>query len=429
MKSILPGFRATVSPEIRHQVSRVADRLHSELRVLLSSLQRTAQSPSSLSQAIGVERTSCHRVVAATRSQRADPRILLQLPGVQGLRKVLAGISSTYPELDGVGASAAIDSLEELLTTLGGGRRHLEALLKAPEESGDRDNSTARYRLFESASEVLGKHADVLNSIRIYAPLPADPRRFIRVSLAGWTGLSAQRDAMPTSWVSGGSFSEPDQLKRANVEGKVLLSAFSSDPLPRIVAKEVENGQVAQVVDFEENFGQPIDLFLVNKTIDPELDPSAPATKLGACWSLIDVPTREIVTDFYLHQDIEREYRPWVDSQLWGPQPTPPSADGGWLKRLPDVPDLELLGRGTSRTDFAPYSKQRALTEHLFELLGWDPMDFFGFRSSQSYPVWRSGLCMVFEEARVGTPEASAGADETTDEDYEPEWGEVEPTP
>ena len=402
MSSTLSGFRATVAPEVRQRVIRVADRLNSELRALLAQLPSDVRTPSALSQAISVERTSCHRVIAATRSPQVDPRMLLQLPGVPGLRKVVAGVVAAYPTLDGSGCRAGIASFEELLATLGGGRRHLEALLKSAAEDDGSDSQAARYRLFESASEVLGKHADLLNSIRIYAPLPEDPRRFVRVSLAGWSGLSAQPNSLPTSWVSGGAFSEQEQLKRGNLQGSVLLPRFSSDPLPKVVPKEIDARWVAQVVDFEDNYGEPIDLFLVNKTIDPELEPDAPATKLGACWSFIDLPTREVVTDFYLHQDIERDYRPWVDSQLWGPRPTAPTADAGWLKRLPDGPGLDLLGRGTDRADYAPYPRQRELTEHLFELLGWNPRDFIGFRTEQSYPIWRSGLCMVFQEVESG---------------------------
>ena len=389
-------FRATVSPEVRQRVLRVAHRIHAELRALLDQLPPEARSQSGLSQAIGVERTSCHRVIAAIRPPQPSPPMLLRLPGVQGLHMVIDAIEQTYPELDVEGARAAVKSLAELLTSLGGGRRHLEALLRTPSKEAEASQLGARMRLFEAASEVTGKHADVLNSIRLYAPLPEDARRFVRVSLAGWAGLVSHPNAMPTSWVSGSALSA-EQRKTSKLHGNVLIPEFSSDPLPRLVAKEIRDGQVAQVVDFEGNYGQPFDLFLANQATDPELEPDQPANRLERFWSMVDLPTKAVVTDFYLHRSVAPDYRVWVDSHLWGPLPTPPTDPSAWLKRLPDVPQVESLGEGIDGADDAPYDQQRALTQHLFELVGWDPNEFVGFRVEQNYPVWRSGLCLVFD--------------------------------
>ena len=391
------AFRATVSPETRQWVLRVAHRIYSEIRSLLHQLPREAQTQTGLSQAIGVERTSCHRLIAAVRPNQPSPGMLLRLPGVQGLQMLIDAIERSYPEVEAAEARAAVESLSELLRSLGGGRRHLEALLRAPNEETESNRIGARMRLFEAASEITGKHAQVLNSIRFYMPLPEDPRRFTRVSLAGWAGLIAQRNAMPTSWVTG-STDTKEHLKHENVTGSVLISDFSSDPLPRIVTKEIQPGHTAQVVDFEGNYGQPFDLFLANKRTDSPIEPESPPIRLERCWSMVDLPTQEVITDFYLHRSIDSDYRLWVDSHLWGPKPAPPTDASAWLKRLPDVPTVEALGPGLDLAGNSAYPHQKALTQHLFDLVGWDANEFIGYRVEQSYPVWRSGLCLVFDD-------------------------------
>jgi len=126
---------------------------------------------------------------------------------------------------------------------------------------------------------------------------------------------------------------------------------------------------------------------------------------------LINYPTRHLIFDVFLHRDMEREFRPGIDVQLWAPNLDTRPADR-WLTRFPDVPRLQLLGTGVAHAQTPAYPRYVELVRTFFDQVGWSPEDFVGFRCEVDYPIWRSGYFMSFEhlETAEGADADSAGS-------------------
>lgn len=95
-------------------------------------------------------------------------------------------------------------------------------------------------------------------------------------------------------------------------------------------------------------------------------------------------------------------YRPSVDAQMWNPNLSAPGGDK-WVLRYPQLPTLELLGRGLTNAASKGYSRHKDLTEAFFDRIGWDPDEFFGLRCEVEFPIWRGGYCIKFKPIQPAT--------------------------
>src|SRR5690606_27404579 len=161
---------------------------------------------------------------------------------------------------------------------------------------------------------------------------------------------------------------------------EAILRPFTTDPLPMVTARG-KGGKLYQVIDPRAAAGPdappgrasaPVDVVTAVRGVHTLNDPQTGRTTLDAVWSLVPCPTARLVFDVYLHEDMERRYRPSIDALLWAPDLNV-SEEQKWVMRLPAQPRLHLLGRGLAGAASDLYPRHAELSRYFFEHVGWDP--------------------------------------------------------
>lgn len=397
---------------------RVAARMHGELRRLLGALPEHAQGASGMSRHLGVLRATCQRVVSAVQDAEPTPLLLTRLPGVQGLHQFLEGMRRVGVSGGDVDSTqAAVEQFERLIEELAGSQSKLAERLDAAAHAGTGSSpiasQRAREELFRAAAAVCGRECDVALTIYAFRVPPGEPDIIEHAMVKGSIGHLMAPGGMPLVLASGmaGSGIKFDQkemrlLDRSPAHGRTpeaVLQPFSTDPLPLVTMRHA-NGTLMQIVDPETaRHGQLIDVVTAVRGREPLMRETGKPT-LDAVWTLNNCPARRLIVDVYLHEDIERLYRPSMDVQLWNPNLSLPDEDR-WVSRLPGTVRLTMLGRGLSLAACESYKRHGELTQYFYERIGWDPERFVGFRCEVVFPIWRGGYVMSFDYAGGATPQ------------------------
>lgn len=368
-----------------------------------------------------VDRNTCQRIVAATATGQMDATVLVQLPGVLGLRQFVDAMArefTTAEQTELIGSCrAAIDAVESLLRTLGCSQRRLRERLEAdprsaPAEVAARnDGVSSRKSLFRAATEITGRCSEVRCSLSAIRPVPGDPTRTEYIKAGGYAGHVAFPGAMPLEL--GEQAAEHLQTERASKSfeplsaecdaisdesNRYLLSAFCSQPLPRVTSRRIGT-RIVHVIESgpsPEDERRAMDIFVAERHARPDKHPATQRPALGEVWSMITFPARRLIFDVYLHREIARRCIPSLEVHLWNSS----AGQQGlwrWSTRFPKGPRLTLLGAGLSNADAEGLSSHAPLTAHVFDRAGWDASEFVGYRCDVEYPIWRAGYCMLFD--------------------------------
>lgn len=411
------GSPTGLAPQARAGAERIASRLRSEMRRVLASLPADARGASALARLLGLERTTCQRLVhALDRSQGID--LLERLPGVRGLRSVLEALRlQRIPEQELAAAEAAVDEYEQLLRSLGAGRSALvQSLISAPVQPAapaqptrwSRSQAELRESHFQTSAELAGRWSDVQVLLWVIGPAPKEPGKLLSLKAAGFIQHQSGNPAMPLVISSIARIANPKPSDSANdlcesleaepVTGRspgVLLKSFCSDPLPRITSRQ-DAQNVEHYVDFEsEPRGRPFDLVIAHRAAVAGIPPYEEDPPLQETWHLSAYPARHLVFDTYLHEDLLRRSIPSLSTHAWSPGLS--IEVDRWTTQVPGAPRLQLLGPGLAGAASDAYPRQPELLGHLLDSLGWDPRRFHGLRCETAFPLWRIGYCMRFD--------------------------------
>lgn len=336
--------------------------------------------------------------------------MLTRLPGVEGLRQFLEGLRRVETdEADISAAETAIEQFEKLIEELAGSQTRLAERLALSAGAAEHREVDAglesREALFDAATRVTGRRCDVALSIYVFRPSPADPTILERALCKGMIGHHSVPGGMPMVLSSGDTIAaETDEVRLLNdrdARGRTpeaMLKPFTTWPLPTVTARG-GGDTLLQVIDpAGVQDGQLVDVVTAVRGSHQMRDPQTGKPTLDAVWSLCSCPSRRLILDVYLHRDMERDYRPNLECQLWNPGLD--LGDDRWVTRFPGKPKLELLGQGIASSACESYPRHAELTTYFFDRLGWNPDDYVGFRCEVTYPIWRSGYCMVFDFLR-----------------------------
>ena len=406
-----------LQPEERGQADRVARRLHGSLRALMGALPQEARNASGMARVLGVDRTTCQRMVHAVRSAYVGPDLLSNLPGVKGLLQLTeAAKSSGLADEDVTAkADAAITQFDNLITKLAGSQTKLARRLEAsryitPPQAAASDTAGHRRQMFESAAALTGRYSDSWVAAYIYHPTE-NPLETINVSRAyGLIGHHASADAVPLCF---SNFSDGKNNEKAPKPGLIgpgelptapgILGEFSSNPSP-LVSTTRPGEFMVQAIDIESNGNHQIDLMFAatGKIAHPDTQP----INIEEVWALVNFPVRRLVLDAYLHQDYARASIPSLATHLWRPDFASQTSDR-WQTRFADGPKLQVLGPGLDGASTQSYRRQPELTRLMFERCGLNPEQFVGYRCEIEYPIWRTGYCISFDYTKPDRPEFS----------------------
>jgi hypothetical protein len=406
-----PRTGGALSAEEIAPCERVAARLHADLGSLVTQLPEPSRGGSAMSRELGVVRNTCQRVAHALSDDTPSLDTLVKLPGVKGLDQLLDSMRARGFDARSVDmARAAVRQFEEIIQSFGGSHSKLCDRIKrttTPEGEFSLGSLDARRALFESAVGVTGRSAQTTISLYAFKGEPGDPGLLQRAVATGLIQTTVVPGGMPVVLSNGDTLDWIDErsdhlrnLDDSEARGstpEALLREFTSEPLPVVTSRGRPEALIRVVDPSGLEGAKTFDVVTAARSNHPFTDHNGDLV-LDEVWSLANCPAVRLIFDVYLHETLERYFRPALDVQQWYPNLSAPGGDR-WVLRYPSVPKLELLGRGTERAGSAGYARQRELTSALFERVGWDEREFYGLRCEVEYPIWRAGYCMTFRPA------------------------------
>jgi len=411
------------SGELSH-LDRVTRRVHAELRTLINAFPAHARNASELSRQLGVDRTTCHRIVSEVQTPYKGPETAVRLPGAKGLAQFTQAIRGKGVSLELVdSAEAAVQQLAQAIRAIAGSQSRLGRRFQAehrhessPASSdGPAGEHHAREQIHDAGAFLTGHATDISIATLIFRPHPEDPTRLDRAQLRAFLGHRMRRDAMPFSlfWFEGSEPNLPPEnalnfatLDRKRVRGLsqgVVLSEFSTDPLPLVTSRGPSSRTILQIDPRDLDEGEPFDLVLAGRADANEVHPTHDDPPVHEVWKLGRYPERVLVFDTYLHRSMARACIPTAGAFLVSPFLGETMAYR-WLDRYPTTPPLEVLSNGIAHASHPARARYGEMLSHLFDRIGWDPNEFVGYRCTIERPIFSAGYCMTFDYSTQAPP-------------------------
>lgn len=405
--------RSSLSEAETKRAERIADRIHADLALVVSQLPEHARGGSGMSRHLDIVRNTTQRIAHALQ----DPPSLVTLtriPGVKGLQSFIeaarhARVTKESADL----LEASVHEFERLIEDIAGSHakliERLDAGIAPAKTTSGSSDLAARANLFTAAAQLTGGSARAACAINIIDF--DDEDTLSRTYIHGFVQAQMDPAGMPLVVCSGDNFRWAKGawgrklLDDTGLEGRTptaLLEPFTTTPFPEVTGRG-KDGQLLQVIDPRHvEPGQALDVVTATRTTWPFVNPETRAYAFERIWYLVNWPIQSLVFDVWLHERLERMFRPSIDALLWYPKLSIAGGDR-WATRIPSQTRLELLGQGLSAAESAVWSRHGELTDHTFRRIGEDPDRFVGFRCEVQFPIWRAGYCMSFEEtARPG---------------------------
>lgn len=404
----------------RTHADEVARRLRLELRGLVELLPEAERGASAMARSLEIDRNTCQRIVAATGRGEADASMLVQLPGIAGLRQFTDAmgkrITGTESAAAIAGVGAAVDKFEKVIDQLAGSQRKLRERLDIDRLAdgldaagpGPSDNQAVRRSLFRAAVDVVGRWSDTRLSLRIIRPVPGDPMHTENIRLTGHVGHMARPASVPLEVYSsapeqlvendgsaGPAFRSLDARQGVGDTPGFLLQKFCSQPLPRVTSRAA-GARMVHAIDEMGIPGEASDIFVADRRAGRDKHPATQHPAIGEVSLIMNYPARRIVMDVFLHRDIARRCIPSLEVHL-SPLPSGSMILSRWSTKIPGGPRLEVLGPGLSQVDSDAYPRHAEVISDLFASMGWDPAEFIGYRCDVAFPIWRAAYCMLFD--------------------------------
>ena len=390
-----------ITEQMVQDATGVATHLHRALTGVLQLPQVRGRRAATLAIELGVGRMTCQRIAKLGKldyeGEGLTPRLLVELPGVNGLRQFLeAVIGAGSPREVLTDAFAAVDSFEDFLDGINLSQTAFASALLLHDEGSNPDRlRERRLNLFEAASAVTGQSADATISMMAIRPSDHEGFNFEQIAVRGYAQMRASGSTMPIRLPINMAYSDYRNVTsdEAAREPQELIESFCTKPLPSIDTRVIKAEHLAQLINPEHiPTGEPFDCFAIQHSQWNITDPGPHK----ALWLYIDYPTRHCIFDLFLHKEMAQANRISGDCHLWGTSLLAPPEDL-WTTRFADQVQFMELGSGTGGAASVKYERHKELAEHMFQRHGWDPAEFIGFRCEMELPVWRSGVCIVME--------------------------------
>lgn len=402
ISTIQPVSRSpeSLSPQEAARLDEDLRLVREGFRAVLAEWPVEVQSASGLARHLGIERTTCQRLVAAVTGSYPGVELLAALPGTKGLAMLIRA-ARQRPELSVAAlndADAAVEKLELTVRALGGSRSGLIRRLAIDHAQADaQSDESAAEQMFRAAQALTGRSSDVWLASYVYTPIQGQDR-VSQARVHGLIGHRAQPQAVPLTFhVFGEEHSEDGQAQggfRPLLKPDVVLREYSTSPLP-MVRSRTPGEHVVQTI--EERGGQSAEgIDLVFGMVGSMTNPAVRPSRLEEVWALVNFPVRRMLFDCFLHRDLARACIPSLDHHLWRPDFATTIGER-WQTRFPDSPRLELLPVGLDHARSGAWSRYAELVGLMFESEGLRPQDYVGYRCDLDLPVWRTGYRMAFD--------------------------------
>ncbi len=406
------------------QIEAVGCRLAAELRELIEQLPPDRHRVTDMAQWLDLNRTTCHRVLAAARRGSDGLGAIREAPGVGGLQQWVRKVQDQGGDPSRVAAvEAAIDAYRTLINRFGGSRSSLLTKIDKTSRNGsltgaepaEATNLQQRREMFELSSRYTGRRCNSSISIRVLRPMPKQPDMIEVARLKGRTGVKIDPTGMPLVFDEYTLHTDKDRpgpvardlsgCPLDDPNANTLVTEFSSSPMP-IETVRTYHRRVLTVLDPNRSHTGPFDVTMGIRFSPLTKDPSMldrPILSMGFGASL---PARYGILDVYLHRSLARRSVPSVGAYHISSGLIKRSDPAErWYDRVPDPPSLEIINLDANTEVHKAYPRYTELTRYLFDRVAWPISDFVGHRCMIQYPLWGAEYLMSFDFGTDDPPE------------------------
>ncbi len=393
---------------------RVGERLRAELEPLIRSLPKQFRAGAAMSRELGIDRSTCQRVLQATRDASDGIDVLVRLPGVEGLRLFSEALDERGTKKLLISqVNEALESFSELIERLAGSQaalvRRIQAIGLAAGGALTQETEAAfREQAFEALAPLTGRQLETQCNFILMRPLPGDPKRAQVIGARDMVGLTGAPGAPPVSglFFARAHESLPEGQPRpvplvtdgdqdSEEEGSTLLSEFCSQQMPKVSTRRV--GDVTlELIEPPEPGSAPLDVALAYRLEPAILHPALQENRRLHLYYHCVVPTRRVLLHAYLHRSMAKRclaeafvHQRSVEALSDGPEP--------WFDRLDQRLVVEILGSDLGAAGTGASPRQERFLARLFQETDWSPSDFIGFRVRLDHPIWGCRYTLAFE--------------------------------
>ncbi len=386
-------------------VDAVGQRLRAEMGRLVRALPAESRSVRTMAAALGVDRNTCQRVIAATQPATTGCEAFLRLPGVKPMRQLVARARGCgVPDDVADSVSVAIDRLQAVIEDFGQSHRRLrsrvEATLIAGTHRPDRSQADIRRTLFEEHARLLGRQMSVYSMVTAIVPQPGGTDSLEQAWMRGLIGLKVNPQAGPVPLGLAATEEDAeasavfDPLSRPTAPGgraAGIIAALSSAPAPTLTARVAPASQVMVIDAATLSAAGPTDV-----VVGSRMSGVARPDKIYHTSTVMMTPAARLVFDVYLHRSLAMASVPSCGVFQYTMSFTG-DMDANWPFRLPGQHRMELLGRGLGNSDSPAWGRHAEATRHLFAMTGWPADEFVGHRMDIPFPLWGSTAYQWFD--------------------------------
>jgi hypothetical protein len=398
MRKNLPSTAAKEVPQFEEHVKNVVRNVRGTFADLLSSVGADPTHPQDMARQFGLNKNLTWKVSKII--CESDPCAAIPLiPGRSGLNILINTLKKAGATEEAVSSvRTAITEFDEMVQLHAGDRATLELMLGNLTDDGEPQRQEANRKLaFRGNSAIWGVQARVQLTVNFITPGTeedwmdlawlsglVDFRR-LRLDVT-WAMASAKKVKDDGSLMSLGPI-EPIDPEFKGGEVAPLLGDFCSKPLPeirtvsgpesllRFELVEGEVGNTAATTCFIGLFGRNF----VNRY-------RMANDTLGEHFARLSTPTEMMIHDLFVHKDLESALKPRIHiySQLPGGPVYPQSGrDRG---EIPVYDKVIELGKGPRDIVTPEVPRYRRMVQSVYDRLGWDADEFYGFRFKMRYP-------------------------------------------
>lgn len=392
------------------------------MRAVVAALPEHARGISAMSRELKLHKSTCQRIVEGLNERGDGSEALTRLPGVEGLNTFLAACKR-----NGVGqdvlepAKAAVTQYESMLREFGGSQRQLVAILRGGSVAAETPEETIaaaartpsrieelRRGMHESCVKLLGAEIGSKVVVAAIRPVPEDPKRLEIYVLSGQFDIRRElfaRPIVPFLYARRRARRTGDvpELQADDVPESPpfkIISEFTTAGLKPVPLENIEGG-TALVLDTEsaESNSGRLDVCMLFWSKDPK-DPRTDGPPRWDMAARIPEPSRALVLDVYLHEDLARLASPSIGCFSLSAAPGDTNAgdpDQLWHERFPESPELRFLQRAGPTTPCEFNASHAAMVQRTFQEANWDAAKFMCYRSEVRYPLWQSEYRMYFQ--------------------------------
>lgn len=381
--------------------------MRTELHALLEQAPPECTPVSSLSRWLDVNRSVCHRAVAASKREGDASNVLRELPGVEGLDQFVQGFLKRGIDPAIVQRCVnAVDDYKRLIGRFGGSQskliRVIDTLQHAEAQGAFEDQGSEtmlhRQRWHDLAVQFTGLASEAFLAIYAIRMISDEPRQFDFVGMSGNLGVTRHQRHIPLVMVR--RYFQPPSKEdyhtlngQKSDAGRLLIPEFSTSPLPQIVTRQYPT-HLVQLIDPSQDAADPLDVIIAQRMTAAE---PKERRKDGHKFTLLPrIPTKRLILDIHLHDSVPRGTRIGARQYFAGSMSLAGNPAERWFDRLDDLPPPRVLGRNLENTSCAGSPRHAEMSRWIFDQLGWNATEFTGYRLEVRLPLWSVEHMMHF---------------------------------